>query len=184
LEHEPHPRQAHHAGETRPLVVTPDGLPLPPARPHSDFRTGVASTRRKEFCPRNTQNTRKQERGQLCPRFIRQPTILDQRHTRFASPFPTSFCPDTKRRFSSTAFWHRHRGCRNCTTPMHRRAFWVNKLEGNAARDKVNQRALRELGWKTVIVWECDVDRPKSLDRLTRKLEKLLKQVHHDFRDL
>lgn len=37
---------------------------------------------------------------------------------------------------------------------------------------------------ETVIVWECDVDRPKSLDRLTRKLEKLLKQVHHDFRDL
>jgi DNA mismatch endonuclease (patch repair protein) len=67
---------------------------------------------------------------------------------------------------------------------MHRRAFWVNKLEGNAARDKVNQRALRELGRKTVIVWECDVDRPKSLDRLTRKLEKLLKPVHHDFRDL
>lgn len=41
--------------------------------------------------------------------------------------------------FVHGCFWHRHRGCRNCTTPMHRRAFWVNKIEGNAASDKGHQ---------------------------------------------
>lgn len=48
--------------------------------------------------------------------------------------------------FVHGCFWHRHRGCKNCTTPTHRRAWWVKKLEGNAARDKVHQRALRKLG--------------------------------------
>lgn len=43
------------------------------------------------------------------------------------------------------ATWHRHRGCKNCTTPTHRREWWLKKLEGNAARDKLHQRALRRL---------------------------------------
>src|SRR5262245_21686459 len=32
--------------------------------------------------------------------------------------------------FVHGCFWHRHRGCRNCTTPTHRREFWKKKLEG------------------------------------------------------
>jgi DNA mismatch endonuclease (patch repair protein) len=44
--------------------------------------------------------------------------------------------------FVHGCFWHRHPGCKNCTTPTHRRAWWLKKLEGNVARDKVHQRAL------------------------------------------
>jgi DNA mismatch endonuclease (patch repair protein) len=36
--------------------------------------------------------------------------------------------------FVHGCFWHRHRGCENCTTPTHRRAWWLAKLNGNAAR--------------------------------------------------
>jgi DNA mismatch endonuclease (patch repair protein) len=50
--------------------------------------------------------------------------------------------------FVHGCFWHRHRGCKNCTTPTHRREWWLAKLEGNAARDKKHQRALRKLGWR------------------------------------
>jgi DNA mismatch endonuclease (patch repair protein) len=67
--------------------------------------------------------------------------------------------------FVHGCFWHRHRGCRNCTTPTHRRAWWVKKLEGNAARDKLHQRALRKLGWKLVVVWECETENPDRLER-------------------
>ncbi len=38
-------------------------------------------------------------------------------------------------------FWHRHRGCKNCTTPTNNRRFWVKKSEGNAVRDRLNRRA-------------------------------------------
>lgn len=58
--------------------------------------------------------------------------------------------------FVHGCFWHRHRGCKNCTTPTHRREWWVEKLEENAARDKIYQRALKKLGWRVVIIWECE----------------------------
>ena len=52
--------------------------------------------------------------------------------------------------FVHGCFWHRHRGCKRCTTPTHRREWWVNKLEGNAARDNLHQRALRKLGGRVI----------------------------------
>ena len=76
--------------------------------------------------------------------------------------------------FVHGCFWHRHRGCKNCTTPTHRRKWWLNKLEGNAARDKLHQRALRKLGWYPMVIWECQTEKPKTLDRLGRKLSKFV----------
>jgi len=34
--------------------------------------------------------------------------------------------------FVHGCFWHRHKHCKNCTTPTHRRAWWLKKLNGNA----------------------------------------------------
>jgi len=77
--------------------------------------------------------------------------------------------------FVHGCFWHRHRRCKNCTTPTHRRAWWLKKLEGNAARDKLHQRALRKLGWRSIVVWECQTEKPKTLGKLGRRLAKLLR---------
>ncbi|HKW29328.1 MAG TPA: hypothetical protein VJT54_08340 [Verrucomicrobiae bacterium] len=76
--------------------------------------------------------------------------------------------------FVHGCFWHRHRGCKNCTTPTHRREWWLKKLEGNAARDKLHQRALRKLGWRPIVIWECETEKPKKLARLHAKLERIL----------
>ena len=76
--------------------------------------------------------------------------------------------------FVHGCFWHRHRGCKNCTTPTHRRAWWLKKLEGNVARDKLHQRALRKLGWRPVVIWECGTEKPKSLQKLGRRLRQAL----------
>jgi len=71
--------------------------------------------------------------------------------------------------FVHGCFWHRHRGCRNCTTPTRRRAWWLAKLEGNAARDRRNQAALRRLGWRCVVVWECQTEKPGLVERVLRR---------------
>jgi DNA mismatch endonuclease (patch repair protein) len=76
--------------------------------------------------------------------------------------------------FVHGCFWHRHLGCKNCATPTHRRAWWLKKLEGNAARDKLHQRALRRLGWQSVVIWECETENLKLLQKLGRRLRKLL----------
>lgn len=71
--------------------------------------------------------------------------------------------------FVHGCFWHRHRGCKNCTTPTNRREWWLTKLNGNAVRDKVQQRALRKLGWRSVVVWECQTENPQALERLVTR---------------
>jgi len=38
-------------------------------------------------------------------------------------------------------------------------------------RDREVARALRKLGWRILIVWECQIEKP---DKLTRKLQYLL----------
>jgi DNA mismatch endonuclease (patch repair protein) len=54
-------------------------------------------------------------------------------------------------------FWHRHDGCRNATTPSTRRDFWKAKFEGNVARDRANELHLADLGWRVIVVWECEL---------------------------
>jgi DNA mismatch endonuclease (patch repair protein) len=76
--------------------------------------------------------------------------------------------------FVHGCFWHRHRNCKNCTTPTKRRAWWLEKLEGNAARDKLHQRALWRLGWKVVIVWECETETAGFAERIGRRLAKAI----------
>ncbi len=72
--------------------------------------------------------------------------------------------------FVHGCFWHRHRGCRNCTTPTNNREFWVKKLEGNAARDERHVSALRKLGWSVVVVWECETEKECFPDRLAARM--------------
>lgn len=73
--------------------------------------------------------------------------------------------------FVHGCFWHRHKGCRNCSTPTNRQEFWVKKLEGNAARDRVHARALKKLGWRVVVVWECETEDTWRVERLWKRLD-------------
>jgi len=67
--------------------------------------------------------------------------------------------------FVHGCFWHRHKGCKDATLPKTRRTFWRNKLEGNAVRDREKERALRILGWKVIVLWECETLHPKKVAR-------------------
>ena len=77
--------------------------------------------------------------------------------------------------FVHGCFWHRHRNCKDCTTPTNRREWWLAKLNGNAARDKRHQRALKKLGWKVIVIWECKTENLKKIGRFGDQLVKLLK---------
>jgi DNA mismatch endonuclease (patch repair protein) len=77
--------------------------------------------------------------------------------------------------FVHGCFWHRHKGCKNCTTPTNRREWWLAKLNGNAARDKLHQRVLRKLGWRSIVIWECELEKLQSAAHLNRRLGKILR---------
>ena len=53
-------------------------------------------------------------------------------------------------------FWHRHPGCKYAYSPKTRVRFWEEKFEGNVARDRRNEIALQELGWRVMVIWECE----------------------------
>ena len=73
--------------------------------------------------------------------------------------------------FVHGCFWHRHKGCKDATMPKTRHIFWQNKLLGNAARDRIKHRSIRHLGWRVIIVWECETEKPvKLISKLSRLL--------------
>lgn len=59
--------------------------------------------------------------------------------------------------FVHGCFWHRHPGCKYAYTPKSNIEFWTSKLEGNVIRDRLTEKALEEMGWRILIVWECEV---------------------------
>jgi len=54
-------------------------------------------------------------------------------------------------------FWHRHEKCLLARLPKGRQDFWVPKLEENRRRDLEHQEEARNLGWRFLIVWECEL---------------------------
>lgn len=72
--------------------------------------------------------------------------------------------------FVHGCFWHRHGGCRFSTTPKTRMEYWLPKFSSNVERDARKEGELRGLGWRVMIVWECETrDEVSLLARLTKE---------------
>ena len=69
--------------------------------------------------------------------------------------------------FVHGCFWHGHEGCPRAARPSSNREFWDKKLSGNIERDRRNLQELAQLGWKVLVVWQCEL---KSADVLSKKL--------------
>ena len=73
-------------------------------------------------------------------------------------------------------FWHAHQGCKWFVPPKSNSEFWQNKFNYNANRDEQNYQKLRDLGWKVVVVWECEIrhgDADKRLKQLVEEIKML-----------
>lgn len=82
--------------------------------------------------------------------------------------------------FVHGCFWHRHKNCRNSVLPKTRREFWLAKLNRNVERDKHNLKALKQLGWKVITVWECEIENESKLSRkLLAKLTRTQERLSH-----
>ena len=73
--------------------------------------------------------------------------------------------------FVNGCFWHRHTGCSRATVPKHNRGFWLEKFAANRRRDAAGIRRLRALGFRVLVIWECQIaDCAPRLDRLRRRV--------------
>lgn len=76
--------------------------------------------------------------------------------------------------FVNGCFWHKHEGCRYFVVPKTNTEFWMNKISRNVERDAENLRQLEEMGWKVIVVWECELKKEKreeTLNSLVRELK-------------
>lgn len=73
--------------------------------------------------------------------------------------------------FVHGCYWHRHPGCRKATSPKTRAEFWAEKFDRNVERDRRAVEQLAEIGWRSLVVWECETGAPEVL---ALRLERFL----------
>ena len=59
--------------------------------------------------------------------------------------------------FVHGCFWHRHKGCRFATMPRSNTEYWRAKFRANVERDKRKVSELESLGWRVIVVWQCQI---------------------------
>lgn len=74
--------------------------------------------------------------------------------------------------FVHGCFWHQHPGCKYAYMPKSNTAFWTEKLEGNIKRDAFNIAELAKLGWRCLVIWECEVNSGKKQKQLIREIRR------------
>ena len=71
--------------------------------------------------------------------------------------------------FVNGCFWHGHCGCSHWRLPKSNRHYWQAKIERNRERDAENFIKLRKMGWKALVLWECELSDPmKSGQKILR----------------
>lgn len=81
--------------------------------------------------------------------------------------------------FVNGCFWHGHENCKYFVIPKSNTEFWFEKISKNIARDNVTYQKLSELGWKVIVVWECDLKKQKR----QKTLEYLYYDILRNIRD-
>lgn len=72
--------------------------------------------------------------------------------------------------FVHGCFWHWH-GCKKGQLPKSRLAYWKPKLTKNVERDKAKTEQLESLGWRVLVVWQCET---ADVDALASTLRRFM----------
>lgn len=59
--------------------------------------------------------------------------------------------------FVNGCFWHGHEGCKYFVLPKTNAVFWENKIRQTQQRDASAILALHNIGWKIIVIWECEL---------------------------
>lgn len=71
--------------------------------------------------------------------------------------------------FVHGCYWHQHQGCREGRPPSSNQSYWLPKLKRTLERDEAALRDLAAAGWKTLVIWECELSSEQLLARRIRK---------------
>lgn len=73
--------------------------------------------------------------------------------------------------FVHGCFWHGHDCARGARSPKTNGEYWAAKIERNRKRDAEAIGALSDIGWRSCVIWECEL---RERECLRSKLAMLL----------
>lgn len=59
--------------------------------------------------------------------------------------------------FVNGCFWHGHKECKYSHLPSTNLEYWEKKIADNLERDERKTRELEKLGYRVLIVWQCQL---------------------------
>ncbi len=74
--------------------------------------------------------------------------------------------------FVQGCFWHGHEHCKYFKLPSTRHEWWKAKIEKNISNDKKTQETLKQLGYKIIVVWECQIKNDSFKESLIEDVRK------------
>ena len=77
--------------------------------------------------------------------------------------------------FVNGCFWHGH-NCKKGKLPSSNTGFWKEKISNNKSRDAKNSDLLVKLGWKVIIIWQCEISKIDNRIKILNKLLEGIKQ--------
>jgi DNA mismatch endonuclease (patch repair protein) len=72
--------------------------------------------------------------------------------------------------FVHGCFWHGHKNCKYYKLPSTNISFWKAKIEANRLRDATKTRMLRKLGWRVIVVWQCQLKKQSYLEKMATRI--------------
>lgn len=85
--------------------------------------------------------------------------------------------------FINGCFWHQHEGCRYYSTPRTNTGFWQRKFARNKERDARVRDELRAMGWRTMVIWECQL-KPAAVEQTLTEAARLLDEARAEWQKL
>src|SRR5579859_220089 len=84
--------------------------------------------------------------------------------------------------FVHGCFWHGHR-CKRGAKPSSNSTFWEDKINRNNQRDKAANKRLKSMGWRVLVLWQCQIGDDLQVRLLrffgTKYLAKTQRQKRH-----
>lgn len=65
-------------------------------------------------------------------------------------------------------FWHGHKDCKPAHLPSTNLDYWEKKIADNVERDERKRQKLEKLGYKVLIVWQCQLKTKVRSDNLEK----------------
>ncbi len=127
----------------------------PPGKPRRPAFDDVPETRRRTMRAIRGKDTKPE---MLLRRFLHRAGYRYRLHRKGLPGRPDLAFPSRRKVIEVRGcWWHRHTGCKYCTTPRTRTNYWLPKFARNLERDAANERALLGLGWELLVIWECEL---------------------------